>query len=73
MKRGIGFLSRAFAVAMLLSAGMIPPASQARTLSITPAGEEQILANTRIEVRLRNLHLVRPDLIPYPISYDVYC
>jgi hypothetical protein len=25
------------------------------------------------EVRLRKLHLVRPDLIPYPIAYDVYC
>jgi hypothetical protein len=25
------------------------------------------------EVRLRKLHLVRPDLIPYPISYDIYC
>jgi hypothetical protein len=25
------------------------------------------------EVRLRKLHLVRPDLIPYPIYYDVYC
>jgi hypothetical protein len=74
MKRGIGFLSRAFAVAMLFSAGMIPPASQARTPSISPtAQDDQTLANTRIEVRLRKLHLVRPDLIPYPISYDVYC
>ncbi len=25
------------------------------------------------EVRLRKMHLVRPDLIPYPISFDVYC
>ena len=25
------------------------------------------------EVRLRKLHLVRPDLIPYPIAYEVYC
>lgn len=25
------------------------------------------------EVRLRKLHLVRPDLIPYPLSYEVYC
>lgn len=27
----------------------------------------------RPEVRLRKLHLVRPDLIPYPIAYEVYC
>lgn len=26
-----------------------------------------------IEVRLRKLHLVRPDLIPYPIAYEVCC
>lgn len=72
MKRGIRFLTRAFAVAMLLSAGMIPPAPEARTpVDPTPAGDA--VANTRIEVRLRKLHLVRPDLIPYPISYDVYC
>ena len=25
------------------------------------------------EVRLRKLHLVRPDLIPYPVFYDIYC
>jgi hypothetical protein len=25
------------------------------------------------EVRLRKLHLVRPDLIPYPLYYEVYC
>jgi hypothetical protein len=24
-------------------------------------------------VHLRKLHLVRPDLIPYPIYYSVYC
>jgi hypothetical protein len=26
-----------------------------------------------IEVRLRKLHLVRPDLIPYPIDFEVVC
>jgi len=25
------------------------------------------------EVRLRKLHLVRPDLIQYPICFEVYC
>lgn len=24
-------------------------------------------------VRLRKLHLVRPDLIPYPLAYEIYC
>ena len=30
-------------------------------------------ASMRPEVRLRKLHLVRPDLIPYPIAYEVVC
>lgn len=25
------------------------------------------------EVRLRKLHIVRPDLIPYPIEYEIVC
>ena len=25
------------------------------------------------EVRIRKLHLVRPDLIPYPLYYEVVC
>ena len=44
-----------------------PPA-----LPAAPSAQEEV-ANVRREVRLRKLHLVRPDLIPYPISYDVYC
>jgi hypothetical protein len=72
MKRGIRFAARAIAIAMLSSAGMIPPANPARTatpIDANPAPDSV----TRMEVRLRKLHLVRPDLIPYPIFYDVYC
>jgi hypothetical protein len=25
------------------------------------------------EVRLRKIHLVRPDLISYPLCYEIYC
>ena len=25
------------------------------------------------DVRLRKLHLIRPDLIPYPILYEIIC
>ena len=45
-----------------------PPAVPA---AAAPAQEE--VASVRREVRLRKLHLVRPDLIQYPLSYDVYC
>ena len=45
-----------------------PPASRSANTSI---------AHTDFlrppEVRLRKLHLVRPDLIPYPIEYEVVC
>jgi len=34
---------------------------------------EQPSAQLSPEVRLRKLHLVRPDLIPYPIQLEVYC
>jgi hypothetical protein len=71
MKRGIRFLSRAFAIAMLLSAGMLPPApARTPTLPTAATGED---AAARYETKLRKLHLVRPDLIPYPVCYDVYC
>jgi hypothetical protein len=71
MKRGIRLLSRAFAVAMLLSAGMIPPTSTSAGTPTTTQGIDAVAH--RYEVRLRKLHLVRPDLILYPICYDVYC
>lgn len=43
--------------------------------SSLPAPEaEQTLENVAsTQVRLRKLHLVRPDLIPYPIAYEVCC
>jgi len=71
MKRGIGrFFSRAIAIAMLLSAGMIPPSAARTPIKAVTSPENAVV---RYEVRLRKLHLVRPDLIPYPIHYDVYC
>jgi len=40
--------------------------------SSRPQGELE-LTKLPPEVRLRKLHLVRPDLIQYPISFEVYC
>jgi hypothetical protein len=36
------------------------------------AANSQVAANM-IEVRIRRLHLVRPDLIPYPIAFEIIC
>jgi hypothetical protein len=36
-------------------------------------GSLALSPSLRPEVRLRKLHLVRPDLIQYPIAFEVYC
>lgn len=51
----------------LLSVATVPPAQPQADAAV--AGETPVAA----EVRLRKLHLVRPDLIPYPIAYEVCC
>jgi hypothetical protein len=53
---------------VLAALTLIPSApSTPRTVPI-----EQVARNYP-EVRLRKLHLVRPDLIPYPLMFEVYC
>ena len=41
--------------------------------STQPPATDPSIASLPPEVRLRKLHLVRPDLIPYPIAYEVCC
>jgi hypothetical protein len=59
---------------LLLSAMLLIPAGVSQTPS-TQARGEQATVSSRLppEVRLRKLHLVRPDLIQYPIQFEVYC
>lgn len=40
--------------------------------SQTPAASPESAGAYPFEVRLRKMHLVRPDLIPYPIHTDFY-
>jgi hypothetical protein len=55
-----------FAVlACVFVSGHTPP-----TMQLVP---ESASARLTCEVRLRKLHLVRPDLIGYPIVYEIYC
>ena len=65
MKRPLLAVARALMLAALLLCGSSTRAI--RDDSQTP------LAKLPPEVRLRKLHLVRPDLIQYPIDYEVYC
>ncbi|HEV8292766.1 MAG TPA: hypothetical protein VGP94_12620 [Tepidisphaeraceae bacterium] len=39
----------------------------------TTATSDEAVAYLHPEVRLRKLHLVRPDLIHYPLSVEVIC
>lgn len=59
-------------LAALVACGVAPAGHSASPAADLPAAGEEIAA-MRPEGRLRKLHLVRPDLIPYPIAYEVYC
>jgi hypothetical protein len=58
-------LARLLAVAFVIGATITP--------AQTPSAGQTPVAGLYPEVRLRKLHLVRPDLILYPISYEVCC
>jgi hypothetical protein len=72
------FRARSVVRLILLSAALalIAPAAPKAACPASPlpsANPADSQAFYRPEVRLRKLHLVRPDLIPYPIAYEVYC
>jgi len=56
-------------LAVIITPFTPPPAST----SAKDIKGEMPLTGMYPEVRLRKLHLVRPDLIPYPIAYEVCC
>ncbi len=64
----VRLLMRLTIIACLLAVPMIPPTQAAPAVK-----GEMPTAGMYPEVRLRKLHLVRPDLIPYPIAYEVCC
>jgi hypothetical protein len=66
---------RAVAAARILAPGvllvaLLAPSRVPADKVVAPKGETP---TARGETRLRKLHLVRPDLIPYPIAFEVYC
>ena len=50
-----------------------PVSKPAAPAPVSPLAPGSASASLPPEVRLRKLHLVRPDLIPYPIAYEVVC
>jgi hypothetical protein len=67
MPRLVVRVSRVLLIAALLAAPALPSQPQPTSTGETPT------AGMYPEVRLRKLHLVRPDLIPYPIASEVVC
>ena len=69
-------LSRTLLLSAVLGLALVAPqAGSTAPVSAgpSPAADQDAVAGLRPETRLRKLHLVRPDLIPYPIAYEVYC
>jgi hypothetical protein len=62
-RRAAALLAVAFAMAL--------PAPQPSAPDAGVAAREEVAYMH--EARLRKLHLVRPDLISYPISFDAVC
>lgn len=60
------------AVLLVLTAvtSISPATTQARPTASESASLDSIVRAP--EVKLRKLHLVRPDLIPFPIYFEVY-
>jgi hypothetical protein len=68
--------SRRASIGLLILGAMICTTLRGSATQSTaqPAGVPPSLASGQpTEVRLRRLHLVRPDLIPYPIVYEIFC
>lgn len=64
------------ALAVLLFGITLLPTGATSNAAPTPpdsAPAESIQVAAPFQVRLRKLHLVRPDLIPYPIFFESYC
>jgi len=55
-----------------LTLGPAPASDNGATLERQPSfGPEAAIRP--LEVRTRRLHMVRPDLMHYPLQYDTYC
>jgi hypothetical protein len=72
--RARSFLRLVLASAALLIVGPVTrsagPVASSGAVAPDAASAQAVY---RPEVRLRKLHLVRPDLILYPLAYEVYC
>ncbi|MFI5380211.1 MAG: hypothetical protein ACHRHE_13010 [Tepidisphaerales bacterium] len=52
---------------------MVTDGSVNRMRPCTTDGPGELSTTYMETVRIRKLHLVRPDLIPYPVNYETLC
>jgi len=64
---------RSWTLRLALLALVVAPVSPTRPAAAATADQPAMVSALPPEVRIRKLHLVRPDLIPYPIAMEVYC
>ena len=66
-----------YALGLLLSVclnhGPATPANAATAAAPLTTPFSQIVDLRPLEVRVRKLHMVRPDLLQYPLPYEVIC
>ena len=58
------------ALSLCASSGEAATPADLDTFAATPAAS---VVDITAETKMRKLHLVRPDLIPIPLTYNVYC
>jgi len=73
MRRRVGSFMRLLVLACALVTTLTAAPQGPAGTSDNNATTGPALSSLPPEVRLRKLHLVRPDLIPYPIAYEVVC
>jgi hypothetical protein len=74
MGLGCRIITRVAAVAVFALLVGSSPNTAPKTNSTGPAIASSYSSSYFFpEARLRKVHLVRPDLLPYPIVYAVYC
>jgi hypothetical protein len=66
----IQFAVRAAVAAVVISAHFL---DMMPTSSATPSAADAVATIRPLEVRIRRLHRVRPDLMHYPIVYETHC
>ncbi len=66
----LALISASMGAASISSPQQAPTNTAASTIGV---GQTPLAYLPRLEVRLRKVHLVRPDLIPYPIAIEVDC